>query len=332
MIQINKAIVHVLDYNSGVTVFSEEEMDVDSDIAQGFLKKHLLKSMEDGALVESAFLPDSGFAEHLQKYLDGQLTFREFSTLAAQVASDAVSKVVPPFSTDLILCDFILDEARYFGVLFCNNRIGYTHTVIQDGGRMKNEIIKHYSILPSPSQRIESCAFVDIRSGQIKYADKPRSIDGQEVSILPDLLLGCTRSLSPKESVKIVNTIVEKIAEEHGQNTAEVLSKAKNYLVETSESGERVQPAELGAEIFDSSPAMQAEFAEEVKRAGVPEAIPVDRKAVQVNRTHKIRTDTGIEISFPVDYFDNQDYMEFVNNPDGTISIQLKNIGKIINR
>lgn len=332
MLQINKAIVHVLDYNSGVTVFSEEELDVDSDIAQGFLKKHLLKSLEDGGLTESVFLDDSGFARHLRKYLDGELSFREFSTLAGQVASDAVSKVVPPFSTDLILCDFVWDQTRYFGVLFLYNRVGYTHTVIQDQGRMKNEIIKHYSILPSPSQKIESCAFVNIQTGQIQYADKPRSIDGQEVSLLPDLLLGCTRSLSPKESVKIVSTIVEKIAEEHGQNTAEVLSKAKNYLVETSESGGRVQPKELGAELFESSPAMQAEFTEEVKRAGVPDAIPMGKKAVQVNRTHKIRTDTGIEISFPVDYFDNQEYMAFINNPDGTLSIELKNIGKIMNR
>ena len=197
---------------------------------------------------------------------------------------------------------------------------------------MRNEIIRHYAILPSPSQRIESCAFVDVQTGDVRYADKSRTIDGQPVALLPDRLLESTRSLSPKESVKAVSAIVEKIAEEHGQNTAEALSKAKNYLVETGESGERIQPQTMGAEIFESSPAMQAEFVEEVKLAGMPETIPMDRKAVQVSRTHKIRTDTGIEIRFPVDYFDNQDYMEFINNPDGTLSIELKNIGKIINR
>lgn len=332
MIQINKAIVHVLDYHSGITVYSDEELDVDADGIQFFLKKHLVKCLEDESLTESVFLPGSGFAEHMGKYLDGVLPFQEFSVMISQVAGDGIAKVTPPLSADVVVCDFVLDDARYFGVLLCVSRVGYTHTVVRNGERVKNDIIRHYAILPSPSQKIESCAFVDIRTGQIRYADKSRTIDGQPVSLFPDLLLECTRSLSPKESVKTVNAIVEKIAEEHGQNTAEVLSRAKNYLVETGENGNPVQPEAMGAEVFQGSPAMQAEFAEEVKRAGMPEAIPVNRKAVQVNRTHKIRTDTGIEISFPVDYFDNQDYMEFINNPDGTLSIQLKNIGKIINR
>lgn len=48
MLQIHQAIVHVLDYRSGVTVYSEETMDVESEVVQGFLKKHLLKCLEDG--------------------------------------------------------------------------------------------------------------------------------------------------------------------------------------------------------------------------------------------------------------------------------------------
>lgn len=47
---------------------------------------------------------------------------------------------------------------------------------------------------------------------------------------------------------------------------------------------------------------------------------------------HKNKTDIGIEITFPVDYFKYNDYLEFINNPDGTISIQIKNISKLINK
>lgn len=46
----------------------------------------------------------------------------------------------------------------------------------------------------------------------------------------------------------------------------------------------------------------------------------------------KIKTDTGIEITIPSDFFDNSEYIEFINNPNGTISISIKNVGKIINR
>ena len=54
--------------------------------------------------------------------------------------------------------------------------------------------------------------------------------------------------------------------------------------------------------------------------------------AKRVAKSHKIRTDTGIDITFPVEYGQNPDFMEFVSTPNGLISIQLKNIGSIENR
>jgi len=53
---------------------------------------------------------------------------------------------------------------------------------------------------------------------------------------------------------------------------------------------------------------------------------------LRTTRNHKIKTDTGIEITFPVDYTHDQRYIDFINNPDGTISIEIKNVGKIINK
>ena len=46
----------------------------------------------------------------------------------------------------------------------------------------------------------------------------------------------------------------------------------------------------------------------------VPERVPVERKQVEraAVRNHKIRTDTGIEISFPAEMGSNSEYIEFV--------------------
>ena len=52
----------------------------------------------------------------------------------------------------------------------------------------------------------------------------------------------------------------------------------------------------------------------------------------KAGRSHKIKTDTGIEITFPSEYIENTDFIRFINNPDGTLSIELKNIGKIVNK
>ena len=51
-----------------------------------------------------------------------------------------------------------------------------------------------------------------------------------------------------------------------------------------------------------------------------------------VGEHHKIKTDTGIEISFPVEYLKNREFIEIKTNDDGTLRIELKNINKIVNK
>ncbi|MEG0757435.1 MAG: nucleoid-associated protein, partial [Raoultibacter sp.] len=64
-----------------------------------------------------------------------------------------------------------------------------------------------------------------------------------------------------------------------------------------------------------------------------PERVVVEKSAAaRMTKNHKIRTDTGIEITFPVEYAQSAEFIEFVNAPNGLISIELKNIGRIENR
>ena len=80
---------------------------------------------------------------------------------------------------------------------------------------------------------------------------------------------------------------------------------------------------------------MQQDYDEQVKNAGFAENQPihVDKEAtLKKILNHKLKTDTGIELTIPVDYFDNTEYVEFSNNPDGSLSITLKHINNIMNR
>lgn len=78
---------------------------------------------------------------------------------------------------------------------------------------------------------------------------------------------------------------------------------------------------------------MEKQFDEQIAQAGLPDSVGVQKEFAQrTGRTHKIKTDTGIEIIFPSEYVENSDFIQFINNPDGTISIELKNIAKIENK
>ena len=90
---------------------------------------------------------------------------------------------------------------------------------------------------------------------------------------------------------------------------------------------------EAGKEIFRENPAMQADFDQAIRDAGFTEPVRMDQEAT-LKRVckHKLKTDTGIELTIPTDYFDNTEYVEFNNHADGTLSITLKHISNIVNR
>jgi hypothetical protein len=222
---------------------------------------------------------------------------------------------------------------RCIGVLLLDNKTAYTHQILDDDGAVYNKLIKHYAILPGASQKIEAYALIHCGDFSIRFVDKKRQMDGEDIYILPERLLQCTSVISAKDAVKLVSKIAAKVAEDHGGNTVEVLSKAKNYLVENAETAEAFSPQDLGAEVFAGSQAMRNEFAAQLEEAKLPADVPIAKAfAERAGRSHKIKTDTGIEIIFPSEYIENTDYIQFINNPDGTISIELKNIGKIINK
>ena len=57
-----------------------------------------------------------------------------------------------------------------------------------------------------------------------------------------------------------------------------------------------------------------------------------NKKTTRRFEKQHITTDTGIEIKIPMEQYKSGDSVEFITNPDGTISVLLKNVGKIKTR
>ena len=333
LININRAILHILDFKSGVTVFSQQELDRESNSVISFLTKHIEKSYTGQNAKSGTFYPNSKFKSQMSEYIAGTLDFISFSVYAAELMYTAIAQSDTLDSTDVLLCDFTIDDNRVIGLLKCTNRVGFIHQVVQENDQLKNDIINHYAILPSLSQKIEEYAFIDVDSLDIKFIEKKRSVNGIETYIIADHILECSSLISPKSTLELVNSIARTVAENHGESTVTAALKSKSYIVENTEVSEYLDPVELGKAVFPASPLMQQEYIQEVEKAGIPATVKIDKDlAIKAGKSHKIKTDTGIEITFPVDYFQNNEYIEFINNPDGTLSIALKKIGSIVNK
>lgn len=332
---LKRAIMHILDGNSGVSVYSEEELDISDASINSFITKHIEKIFEDASMRTGEFADNSGLKYHISEYKKDEDYFIKMSQFIAQRVYEGVTQSEKPDSSDLVVCDCIINERPIIAILKCENKIGYTHQVLQDDGKVKNQIINHYAILPTTSQKISECAFIFTDDFSIKYLGKKRKIDGESTDLIADVLLECIYDISPRESVNAVCKIAKKVTEENGGDSIETMSKMKEYITESVEKGETefVDTKEVAEKIFDGKPGMRDEFIEKIEKANVPERVEINSYVTKkLSSNIKITTDIGVEIVFPAEYYQNSEYVEFINNDDGKISIQINNIGEIINK
>ncbi len=352
--KINHAILHVFDFVSCVNVFAQGELDLSSKNVKRYVTGHAKRALGNLDNKRGSFAHDSLFAPELASYFRGQRDFADLSVQIAEYLATELGRMEKTESTDLLVIDFE-DEAsavvgdmddeelaaafeakgkRYFALLLLEARQAYMHEVGRgEDGAVQNGIARHHAILPNPSQKVASYAVIEAGSLNVAFCDKPRTIAGEERWLIPDGLLQCSMEASGKESFEAVTRIVEEVAEEYGANSAVALSKAKAYVAERAAETDEVYPEELGREVFEGDPALQKRFEEAAAEEALPERVIVEKAVVdRVAKNHKIRTDTGIDITFPAEYGENPDFIEFVNAPNGLISIELKNIGRIENR
>lgn len=333
--KVNHAILHILDFESAVNVMSQRELDLDTRAVRSFVTSHLRRARTSGDNKRGAFAEDSAFAGELKSFFFGERDFIDLSQQIAEFVFGELAKAEKIESTDVFVADFEDDDdVRWFAVMLMNSRMAFMHEVAREGGEVRNDIARHYAILPSPSQKVASFALVRASTMDVYFQDKKRKIAGEDTFLIPDGLLQCETGVSGKEAIDAVTRVVEQVAEEHGANTAVALAKAKAAVAEAVEEDEELPPWDIVDEAFEDEPVMRDAIKASLQEEHLPERVPVERAQVEraAVRNHKIRTDTGIEISFPAEMVDNPDYIEFVNEPNGLISISLRNIGSFENR
>lgn len=334
IITVKKAILHILDAVSGITVYSDEEIDVSDESICAFIIKHIEKIYDEPGTREGEFNDASGFKYHLSEYISGHTDFCKFTQSAAEKLYDGISSAEKITSCDLLIAECNINERDVVAILKCDNKMGYTHQVFQENGAVRNEIINHYAILPASNQSISEYAFIDMKDLKIWCRGKKVSIDGESFDIIADILLDCVYDISAKESFNALHKIAKKVSEDNGTDSIDTSAKIKKYIADNvSEAEEFIEPVEFAETVFESSPAMRKEFIEKAQEAGVPEKVRMnDYISKRAAKNVRIVTDSGIEISFPAEYYRDEEHISIINNPDGTLSIQINNINEIINK
>ena len=335
MVEVRKAILHVLDAGSGISSFSHQQLDLADDAVFGYVTKQIEKAAENTGLHSGELIGvENQFRVKLGQYERELLSFERFADWVGEEVWQVFTTSDRGDSADLLIAEYIENGRRMLAILKCALRTGYAHTVEPgEDGTPVCRIVRRTDALPAPTQKAEEIALVEIASGQVYFLEKPRMIDGQDSPLFTKNLLKCTSQASAGETVQIIRTIAETVAQTYGEDPTVAVARAKTTIAERVERDDTLAPFDLGGEVFAGREEMEEEFRRQVSAAGVPQQVAVPKKlAVRTARSQRIKTDTGIEITFPLDYAENTDYLEFVRHDDGRISIEIKNVGSIENK
>lgn len=331
---IQKIILHILDTNVGTPVLSNKELNPE-DEGFDFAENLVQKMLTDDNVKNVQFTGEPNLVRELCDQLkrgqsDLVIVSQDFANRIYEIMTHQA--FIP--AADLLCCEALIDGIPYLGLFKLNYRTNYIHHVDYQGDINTNLLIKQKTVLPDEHKKPEEAVLINLEDFSIRLAEKEYEIDGTKDYYLSKQFLICSDQLSTGEKAKIIQKVAEKLGEKYNNEKFDSVARLRKTVAETMDTGNQVTVESVAREIFSDDPQAQREYIQEVKEAGIEEEEIqlTERIAEKKFRSHKIKTDTGIEINFPSTYYNNKDMIEFANQPNGTVSIIIKNVGKISNK
>lgn len=330
-VNINKLVLHILDNTLGMTILSESEHPHDSDI-NDFIKAHIEKVFKDVFIKNACFENDESEIKALcERVKADKENFLDVSKILADKLYDILIKNINIPSCDLVCSLFDGDGKSFLGLFILNYKISYIHHVEESGDGRTNKVIKQITTLPNTSQSIDEFIIIDLDNYNILLKEKKHDIDGIKEHYLSKYFLKSQTILSDKEKVDIINKTSKKMINDFYDGDVKKMADVKKAITESIEESNNIDIEHIKKKTFNDNLELQQIYSEELEAKGVHEQhIPVNENVIKkIPKMQRLVTEDGIELKIPISYLSTEEKVEFINNPDGTISILLKNIRDI---
>lgn len=333
-LKVTSAILHILDNSVQIPVMSTKEIYPQEEV-YGFLENHIIKVLNSDDLKNGVF---NDIESNITCSIITDITKDNFVRVTEDLANilfDIMKKNpnIPP--ADVVFCIFEYDNSKYMAIMKFNYKLSYIHYVTNTEEGAINSLIRQTTTLPGDSQKLDECIILDLNTFDLKILEKEYEINEQKDYYLSKEFLNCTFDLSNNEKFKIINKVTKKVNKKYFDEDFGKAMQFQQALSEGIKDTNKVEIENLAAKVFKDNYEVQHEYINEIKNEGLNSNTIEIQESKRISKkleNHKFKTDNGIEINLPSAYYNNKDLVEFINNPDGTISIIIKNITKIINK
>ena len=323
---IHQAILHVLDTTLDAPVLSGGGMELTAE-KTAYLQNHIEKLLASDEIRQCRPLPDSAFRNELEHNQD----FIDLSCRIAGVLFDYMHAHTTIPGADLAVVDFTRDGAPWLGILKLNYKNGYTHYTETVEGAPVNSIIQQRACLPTQSGKVEEGALVNLTDYSMRLLEKKYDIDGHKEFYLSSVVFQYTQAEPEKKKLQAIQEAaaqaVKDAYEDEPHADAQVAMLIAN---QAAANANQVSVDQVRQQLAEDYPLAAVPFDDYVEKSEVLEeaAAPVTVTPARIRRmeSRSIRTANGIEVKIPTELLNSDSELEFLHDPDGSVSLLIKNV------
>ena len=367
-IVIRKAILHILDTVHGDCILSNTLLDPGPDLYE-FIRNHIYKIVISDDTKDCEFNPETSPVYSVLAAWDesDEEFFISTSQVIAEKLYTAMAQGLDIPAADLLFVTFQAEGVIYLALLKMNYKESYTHEIsvsdipdddlsdadisadtdidsgtdISSGIASKREpataevhadIVKSRALLPASSTRIPEAIVINLDDLHIKLLEKRYEVNGEKVFYLSENFLVCHTSLPPKKKLNILTRVINTTSNKYDGADLKTKMDTKSALQKEYVDRQSFDVEEIGNRLFGNSPEKKSEFDEKMEQYDLQfdNFTVTNESTVKKLEKQIMVTDSGIEISIPMETYNKLANLEVQTDVTGKTTIIIKNIDNLI--
>ncbi len=364
-IVIRKAILHILDTNRGQCILSNTLLNPGPDL-HDFIRNHIYKIVSSDDTKNCEFDPEYSPIYSILETWDesDETSFIETSQAIANKLYIAMGEGLDIPAADLLFVTFQAEGTIYLALLKMNYKESYTHEITVnssyepydtsnsqsdlnedinasevitddenvDSTVINTEIIKTHSLLPSATSRIPEAVIINLSDYHIKLLEKRYEINGEKAYYLSENFLVCRTTIPPKKKLNILTRVINNISNKYDGADLKTKMDTKSALQKEYVDRKSFDIEEIGNKLFGKSPEKKSEFDEKMEQYDLQydNFTVTNESTVKKLEKQVMVTDSGIEISIPMETYNKLANFEVQTDVTGKSTIIIRNIDNLV--
>ncbi|MBS6723950.1 MAG: nucleoid-associated protein [Clostridiales bacterium] len=351
-IVIRKAILHILDTVHGDCILSNTLLDPGPDLYE-FIRTHIYKIMVSDDTKDCEFNPEtSPICPILEAWDESdEESFLSTSQTIAEKLYTAMGEGQDIPAADLLFVTFQAEGVTYLALLKMNYKESYTHAIsrpektpadiakapdmedsMSPGTGIQADIVKSRALLPGSGTRIPEAIIINLNDLHIKLLEKRYEVNGEKVFYLSENFLVCHTSLPPKRKLSILTKVINNISNKYDGADLKAKMDTKSALQKEYTDRQSFDIEEIGSRLFGNSPEKKSEFDEKMEQYDLQfdNFTVTNESTVKKLEKQVMVTDSGIEISIPMETYNKLANFEVETDVTGKSTIIIRNIDNLI--